>query len=515
MPTPHVLYRNYTDSDTTSESITGLMSFPASRWDAPSGYEFKEWNSSRNGAGTSADPGDLTESKPGYTWYAIWQAVQTDTEYIAMGSDLTSVANAIRAKGGTSAQLSFPTEFVSAIQNIPTGITPSGVKTINTIGYGTLRERVYNYEYADVVTPQGSATSEVYKSIDTNGHVASFDPRTKITTSGWINSGTIYGTTEYIHASDLVSGTKAIVQNGSGIDVTNYASVNVDVQSSDIEEYVISPTSIPGGMYEYRLDDEDLTEDDFANTGKIKMWFEATSNITIPVWEDANDDDDFNVTIPSGTRFECCSIQNETYGQKANFVFCLGAGLAYGFFSAAYYSLDNAVSISPGGNNPDYGCFVQTTGYSKKTGCPNLLNVSGSFELHILKAIENEEDEGMFLYADFDKTASENTGSEEIYNIDAQWDDIIATFMRGGNIRIMLRTSWDHDTQLSTPINLYTITVNEQDSESYPNGLMFGDSQYRTGYVWPVTSGANAGKAKIETSGSFNTHYSPGGGGQG
>ena len=41
--------------------------------------------------------------------------------YLATEADLTSVADAIRAKGGTSAPLEFPTEFVSAIQNIPTG----------------------------------------------------------------------------------------------------------------------------------------------------------------------------------------------------------------------------------------------------------------------------------------------------------------------------------------------------------------------------------------------------------
>lgn len=38
-----------------------------------------------------------------------------------LDTDLTSVANAIRTKGGTSAQLAFPAGFVSAIGNIPTG----------------------------------------------------------------------------------------------------------------------------------------------------------------------------------------------------------------------------------------------------------------------------------------------------------------------------------------------------------------------------------------------------------
>lgn len=42
-------------------------------------------------------------------------------EYKVSGANLTSVADAIRTKGGTSAALSFPAGFVSAIGNIPTG----------------------------------------------------------------------------------------------------------------------------------------------------------------------------------------------------------------------------------------------------------------------------------------------------------------------------------------------------------------------------------------------------------
>lgn len=40
-----------------------------------------------------------------------------------LDSDLTSVANAIRTKGGTSAQLSFPSGFVSAIGNMSGGVS--------------------------------------------------------------------------------------------------------------------------------------------------------------------------------------------------------------------------------------------------------------------------------------------------------------------------------------------------------------------------------------------------------
>lgn len=42
-------------------------------------------------------------------------------EYKVTDTDLASIANAIRTRGGTSAQLEFPTGFVTAINNIPGG----------------------------------------------------------------------------------------------------------------------------------------------------------------------------------------------------------------------------------------------------------------------------------------------------------------------------------------------------------------------------------------------------------
>lgn len=57
------------------------------------------------------------------------------TDYLVTDTELTSIANAIRTKGGTSANLSFPTGFVSAIDSIPTsGITPSGTLSITQNG---------------------------------------------------------------------------------------------------------------------------------------------------------------------------------------------------------------------------------------------------------------------------------------------------------------------------------------------------------------------------------------------
>ena len=51
------------------------------------------------------------------------------SKYLVDGTDMTSVANAIRTKGGTSAQLEFPSGFVSAIGNISGGGGASNIVT--------------------------------------------------------------------------------------------------------------------------------------------------------------------------------------------------------------------------------------------------------------------------------------------------------------------------------------------------------------------------------------------------
>ena len=55
--------------------------------------------------------------------------------YLTNDTDLTAVANAIRTKGGTSGQLTYPNGFVAAVEAIKTGgITPSGSISITENG---------------------------------------------------------------------------------------------------------------------------------------------------------------------------------------------------------------------------------------------------------------------------------------------------------------------------------------------------------------------------------------------
>lgn len=84
--------------------------------------------------------------------------------YLATDSEITSIADAIRTKGGTSAALVFPSDFVSAIQNIPTGITPTGTSVITANGVYD----VTSFASASVSVPTGVTPTGTY-SVSENG----------------------------------------------------------------------------------------------------------------------------------------------------------------------------------------------------------------------------------------------------------------------------------------------------------------------------------------------------------
>lgn len=88
-------------------------------------------------------------------------AVDKLVDSTQLDADLTSVANAIRTKGGTSAQLAFPQGFVDAIDAIETG----GGGDARLLHFETFvpTERYYNgnYLYKNLV-PSGNCAVAVY-----------------------------------------------------------------------------------------------------------------------------------------------------------------------------------------------------------------------------------------------------------------------------------------------------------------------------------------------------------------
>ena len=111
-------------SDTYRDYSSGNASFPTLDtfgW-SREGYNFLYWNTASDGSGTTyyADA-PIPESVRGTGWsfYAIWEAVSPSATYYKTSSnELTSIADAIRSKAGTSNLLEFPTGFVDAITNL-------------------------------------------------------------------------------------------------------------------------------------------------------------------------------------------------------------------------------------------------------------------------------------------------------------------------------------------------------------------------------------------------------------
>lgn len=102
---------NYMDVYANNAWVTGIGDYKSVAFSEAQVGEFRAWLESN----------------------ATLQEDTTVVEYLTTNIDLKKVANAIRAKGGTTAKLSFPDGFALAISNIPTGAPGSnyGLITYN------------------------------------------------------------------------------------------------------------------------------------------------------------------------------------------------------------------------------------------------------------------------------------------------------------------------------------------------------------------------------------------------
>lgn len=127
-------------------------------------------------------------------------AVDKLVDSTQLDSDLISIANAIRTKGGTSAQLEFPNGFISAVQAIPTGGSPTGTKQITTNGTGI---DVASYAYADVAVPNSYSAGDEGKVVS-NGTLVSQISDT-VTTNNTYDTTLISSLTVNVNGGSLPS----------------------------------------------------------------------------------------------------------------------------------------------------------------------------------------------------------------------------------------------------------------------------------------------------------------------
>ena len=163
-------------------------------------------------------------------------AVDKLVDSTQLDADLTSVANAIRTKGGTSATLAFPLGFVSAINAIQTATVPNLQAKTNINPTNASQTVTADNGYDGLASvqinamPAGTAGTPTATKGTVSNHSVTVTPSVTNTT-GYITGGTISGTAVTVDVTELESGTKSILANGTNIDVSGYSAVDVSVTS--------------------------------------------------------------------------------------------------------------------------------------------------------------------------------------------------------------------------------------------------------------------------------------------
>lgn len=143
-------------------------------------------------------------------------------------SDLTASATTVTVPSGYYEYDAMKSVDSSALNlEAKTGINPSASSQTITPdgGYDGLSSVQINAISAGTAgTPTATKGSVSNHSITVTPSVTN--------TTGWITGSTLTGTGVSVSASELVSGNKAIVANGTGIDVADYSTVSVNVAST-------------------------------------------------------------------------------------------------------------------------------------------------------------------------------------------------------------------------------------------------------------------------------------------
>ena len=159
-----------------------------------------------------------------------------DETYIVSGASLSATADAIRAKGGTSAAIEYDSNgFATAIAALPSGGGGGGTYQAKTnIDPSTSSQTITADSGYDALSsvqinamPSGTAGTPTATKGTVSNHSISVTPSVTNTT-GYITGSTKTGTAVTVSASELVSGSETKTANGT-YDVTNLASLVVNV----------------------------------------------------------------------------------------------------------------------------------------------------------------------------------------------------------------------------------------------------------------------------------------------
>lgn len=210
-------YVHLSDEQGTQTIIDALTVSGAGTSTAPTGHAYSPVtvpSGSASTPATSVTANPTISVSSGGLITATASATKSVTPSVSAGWVASGTAGTITVSGSNTSQLSTEAgKTVTPTTSEQTAVA-SGKYTTGAIKVAAM--------------PSGTAgTPNIQLGVISN-HVATLYPWVQNTT-GYITGGTKTGSAYTISASQLTSGTKSITENGTGIDVTNYRSVNVNV----------------------------------------------------------------------------------------------------------------------------------------------------------------------------------------------------------------------------------------------------------------------------------------------
>ena len=222
-------------------------------------YEFVEWNTQRDGSGTTYLPGGTTTAGMNdyrYTVYAIWEKSE---EYCTSAAALKAVADAIRTKGGTSESLEFPEGFVEAIEDISTG--PGTDVSDTTATASDVIEGKY-FHIADGTKTEGTIPSQSAQTI------------TPGTSDQTIASG------KYLSGAQTIKGDANLVAGNIAQGVTIFGVTGSHMGGTDVSDTTATASDVLSGKYFHTSDG---TKTEGTIVGKTSSDVTTSDNVvTIP-----------------------------------------------------------------------------------------------------------------------------------------------------------------------------------------------------------------------------------------
>lgn len=235
------------------------------------GYPFADITWAINNQPVYYEPSNLKGNLPtnatSYSRGAIQATIasSTSTQYLNIPSGYYPQDKYYKLSAMPSGTLGTPWATKGTVSNHSVSVTPSVTNTTGYVTGGTVNGTAVTVSASELVSGTLNVTSAGTKDV-TNYASASIPSGTEGTptaakgtvsnhsvsvtpsvtnTAGYILGGTKTGTAVSVSASELVSGTKTVTTTGTS-DVTNYASVNVDISFSTIYTGSSNPSSSTG-----------------------------------------------------------------------------------------------------------------------------------------------------------------------------------------------------------------------------------------------------------------------------